>query len=149
MLTTALVHTLTAEELLDCPTGVDVEPADEEILDMLIFDLNIAKLPPSTDVSALPIPAAPSDLRATATQITDFLKLMLDEISNIAPAPMDESTPIQPTGIDAEMNIATDQTLTYIPKESTIDQSTSMDIVPVEPATTLPPTAPAVHWRIY
>uniref|UniRef100_A0A915IE91 Uncharacterized protein n=1 Tax=Romanomermis culicivorax TaxID=13658 RepID=A0A915IE91_ROMCU len=49
--TTALVHTLTAEELLDHPTsGIDVEPVDEELLNMRIFHLNMAKLPPSTDV---------------------------------------------------------------------------------------------------
>uniref|UniRef100_A0A915J5S6 Uncharacterized protein n=1 Tax=Romanomermis culicivorax TaxID=13658 RepID=A0A915J5S6_ROMCU len=53
--TTASVHMLTAEELLDGPTWViDVEPADEKLLDTLIFDLNIAKLLLSTDVSALP-----------------------------------------------------------------------------------------------
>uniref|UniRef100_A0A915HES0 Uncharacterized protein n=1 Tax=Romanomermis culicivorax TaxID=13658 RepID=A0A915HES0_ROMCU len=74
MPTTALVHTLTAEELLDPPTGVDVELADEELLDMPIFDSNIAKLPPSTDASALPMQAAPSNIRATATQITDFFE---------------------------------------------------------------------------
>uniref|UniRef100_A0A915JUJ5 Uncharacterized protein n=1 Tax=Romanomermis culicivorax TaxID=13658 RepID=A0A915JUJ5_ROMCU len=93
MPTMASVHTFTTEEQLDCPTGVDAEPADKELLDTPIFDLNIAKLPPSTDASALPVLAAPSDITATATQITNFLKLTLDEISNIAPAPMDESTP--------------------------------------------------------
>uniref|UniRef100_A0A915KP91 Uncharacterized protein n=1 Tax=Romanomermis culicivorax TaxID=13658 RepID=A0A915KP91_ROMCU len=36
-----------------------------------------------------------------------------------------------------------------IPKESTVDQSTSMDVVLVEPAQRLPPTAPAVDPRIY
>uniref|UniRef100_A0A915J7K4 Uncharacterized protein n=1 Tax=Romanomermis culicivorax TaxID=13658 RepID=A0A915J7K4_ROMCU len=94
MPTTTSMHMLTTEELLDCPTlGVNVEPADEELLDMPIFDLNIAKLQPSTDVSALPMPAAPSDIMVTATQITDFLKLMLDQISTLFPVPMDESTP--------------------------------------------------------
>uniref|UniRef100_A0A915IRN2 Uncharacterized protein n=1 Tax=Romanomermis culicivorax TaxID=13658 RepID=A0A915IRN2_ROMCU len=88
MPTTASVHRLTAEELLDRPTSAtDVEPADKELLDTPIFDLNIAKLPPSTDTSALPPPAATADLMVTATQITDFLKLMLDEISTLAPVP--------------------------------------------------------------
>uniref|UniRef100_A0A915IUY2 Uncharacterized protein n=1 Tax=Romanomermis culicivorax TaxID=13658 RepID=A0A915IUY2_ROMCU len=135
MPTTALVHTLTAEELLDRPTGVDVEPGDEELLDTPILDLNIAKLPPSTDVSALPMLATPSDITETATQITDFLTLTLDENSNIAPAGMDKSTPIQPTVIDSEPTMTTDQMLTDIPEESTVDQSTSMDIVPIEAAT--------------
>uniref|UniRef100_A0A915HSS3 Uncharacterized protein n=1 Tax=Romanomermis culicivorax TaxID=13658 RepID=A0A915HSS3_ROMCU len=94
------------------------------------------------------MPAAPSDITATATQITDFLKLTLDDISNIAPTPMDESTPIQPTAIDSE-TMTSDQMLTDIPEESTVDQPTSMDVVPVEPATTIPPTAPAMDPRIY
>uniref|UniRef100_A0A915IZE4 Uncharacterized protein n=1 Tax=Romanomermis culicivorax TaxID=13658 RepID=A0A915IZE4_ROMCU len=149
MLTKASVHTLTAEELLNHPTGVDLELADKELLDTLIFDLSIAKLPTSTEVSALPMPAAPSDITGTATQITHFLKLMLKEISNITPVPMDESTFIQPAAMDAKMNTATDQMLTDIPEESTIDQCMSMDVVPVEPAATLPLMASAVDLQIY
>uniref|UniRef100_A0A915LEH9 Uncharacterized protein n=1 Tax=Romanomermis culicivorax TaxID=13658 RepID=A0A915LEH9_ROMCU len=94
------------------------------------------------------MPAAPSDITATATQITDFLKLMLDEISNIAPALMDESTPIQPAAMDSEI-MTSDQMLTDIPEESTVDQSTSMDVAPIEPAATIPTTAPAVDTQIY
>uniref|UniRef100_A0A915L8U9 Uncharacterized protein n=1 Tax=Romanomermis culicivorax TaxID=13658 RepID=A0A915L8U9_ROMCU len=75
------------------------------------------------------MPAAPSDITATAAQISDFLKLTLDEISNIALAPMDESTPIQPAMMDSEI-MTSDPMLTDIPEESTIDQSTSMDVVP-------------------
>uniref|UniRef100_A0A915L5L4 Uncharacterized protein n=1 Tax=Romanomermis culicivorax TaxID=13658 RepID=A0A915L5L4_ROMCU len=69
--------------------GIDVEPAEEELLDMPIFDLNIAKLPQSTDVSALPTLAATADLTATTAQIIHFLKLMLDDISTLMPVPMD------------------------------------------------------------
>uniref|UniRef100_A0A915K836 Uncharacterized protein n=1 Tax=Romanomermis culicivorax TaxID=13658 RepID=A0A915K836_ROMCU len=71
--------------------GCHVKPADEELLDTPIFNLNIAKLPPSTEALALPTPTAPSDLTATATQITNFLKLTLDKISTFALVPMDES----------------------------------------------------------
>uniref|UniRef100_A0A915JR02 Uncharacterized protein n=1 Tax=Romanomermis culicivorax TaxID=13658 RepID=A0A915JR02_ROMCU len=149
MPTTASVHTLTAEELLDRPIDVEVEPADDELLDTPIFDPNIAKLLPSTNVSALPMPAAPSDISATATQITNFLKLTLNEISSITPAWMDESTPIQPVAMDSEMTTTTDQMLTNIPEESMVDQSTSMDIVPAKPATRVPPMAPAIDPRIY
>uniref|UniRef100_A0A915ILY8 Uncharacterized protein n=1 Tax=Romanomermis culicivorax TaxID=13658 RepID=A0A915ILY8_ROMCU len=107
--TTASVHTLTAEELLDCPTSaIDVEPADEELLDRPIFDLNTAKLPPSTDVWALPAPATTADLTVTAMQITNFLKLTLDKISTLTLVRMDESTPIQPTAMDAETDTTMD-----------------------------------------
>uniref|UniRef100_A0A915J4R2 Uncharacterized protein n=1 Tax=Romanomermis culicivorax TaxID=13658 RepID=A0A915J4R2_ROMCU len=61
---------------------------------------------------------------------------------------MDESTPIQPAAIDTEMTTTTDQMLTDIPKESTVDQSRSMDIIPIEPPALLPPTAPAVDPRL-
>uniref|UniRef100_A0A915I7P7 Uncharacterized protein n=1 Tax=Romanomermis culicivorax TaxID=13658 RepID=A0A915I7P7_ROMCU len=116
---------------------------------MPIFDLNIVKLQPSTDVSALPMPAAPSDIMATAMQITDFLKLTLDEISNIPPAWMDESTPIQLVATDTKRTSTTDQMSTDIPKESTISQSMLMGVAPVEPTATLPLTVPAVDPRIY
>uniref|UniRef100_A0A915KXL2 Uncharacterized protein n=1 Tax=Romanomermis culicivorax TaxID=13658 RepID=A0A915KXL2_ROMCU len=62
---------------------------------------------------------------------------------------MDKSTLIQPATMDAETNTTTDQTLTDIPEESTINESTSMDIVPTEPATTLPWMAPTMDPRIY
>uniref|UniRef100_A0A915KQQ6 Uncharacterized protein n=1 Tax=Romanomermis culicivorax TaxID=13658 RepID=A0A915KQQ6_ROMCU len=64
-------------------------------------------------------------------------------------APMDKSTPIQPAPMDTETTTTTDQMLMDIPEESTVDQSTSMDIVPIEPATTLPATIPAVDPGIY
>uniref|UniRef100_A0A915IEI9 Uncharacterized protein n=1 Tax=Romanomermis culicivorax TaxID=13658 RepID=A0A915IEI9_ROMCU len=93
--------------------------------------------------------AAPADLTATATQITDFLKLTLDDISTLAPVPMDESTLVQPTAIDAGKKTTTDQMLTDIPEESTVDQSTSKDVVPAEPPTMLPSRTPAADPPIY
>uniref|UniRef100_A0A915IC05 Uncharacterized protein n=1 Tax=Romanomermis culicivorax TaxID=13658 RepID=A0A915IC05_ROMCU len=159
LLTTASVHTLTTEELLDHPTSAqDVEPTNEELLDRLILDLNITKLPPSADVSALPPSTATAHFTGTATQITDFLKVMLDAISTLAPVPMDESTLIQPTPMDAEMNTTTtdqtltdipEETLTDIPEETITDQSTAMDITPQEPAVVAPQPAPAVDPRIH
>uniref|UniRef100_A0A915L1Z0 Uncharacterized protein n=1 Tax=Romanomermis culicivorax TaxID=13658 RepID=A0A915L1Z0_ROMCU len=116
---------------------------------MPIFDLNIEKLRQSTDASALPMHADPSDITAIATQITDYLKLMLDEISNIALVPMDESTPIQPTMMDTETTTTTHQMLRDIPEESTVNQSMSMDVVPVESTATLPPIVPAIDPLIY
>uniref|UniRef100_A0A915IEJ8 Uncharacterized protein n=1 Tax=Romanomermis culicivorax TaxID=13658 RepID=A0A915IEJ8_ROMCU len=62
---------------------------------------------------------------------------------------MDESTPIQPAAMDTETTTTTDQMLTVIPEESTVDQSMSMDIVPIEPATTLPPIVPTIDPQIY
>uniref|UniRef100_A0A915KSS8 Integrase zinc-binding domain-containing protein n=1 Tax=Romanomermis culicivorax TaxID=13658 RepID=A0A915KSS8_ROMCU len=146
-----VVHTLTAEELLDPPTSaIEVEPADEELLDTLIFDLNKAKLPPSTDVLALPVPTATANFTAMAMQITDFLKLTLDDIWTLAPVQMDKSTPIQPIAMDAKTNTTTaEQTLTDIPEESTAHQSTSMDVAPQEPAVLAPPLMCAVDLRIY
>uniref|UniRef100_A0A915IJQ9 Uncharacterized protein n=1 Tax=Romanomermis culicivorax TaxID=13658 RepID=A0A915IJQ9_ROMCU len=148
--TTALVHTLTTDELLDHPTSaVDVEPTDEELLDRLIFDLNIAKLPLSTDVLALPTLAATADLTAMTMQINDFLKLTLDDISTFAPVPMDESIPVQPTAMDAKTNTTRDQTRTHILEENTMDQSTAMDVTRQEPAAVAVPPTPVVDPRIY
>uniref|UniRef100_A0A915K1T4 Uncharacterized protein n=1 Tax=Romanomermis culicivorax TaxID=13658 RepID=A0A915K1T4_ROMCU len=63
---------------------------------------------------------------------------------------MDESTPVKPTAMDAETNTrTTEQMLTNIPEESTLDHSTSMDIVPAELAMMSPSTAPAVDQHIY
>uniref|UniRef100_A0A915IJ37 Uncharacterized protein n=1 Tax=Romanomermis culicivorax TaxID=13658 RepID=A0A915IJ37_ROMCU len=142
---------LTAEELLNRPTSAqNVEFTDEEILDTPIFDLNIAKQLQSTDVSALPAPTATANFMATATQINDFLKLMLDDISTLAPVPMDESTPVQSTGMDAETNTTTtDQMLTDIREETTANQSAAMDVAPKEPATLAPLLAPAMDLHIY
>uniref|UniRef100_A0A915KBN3 Uncharacterized protein n=1 Tax=Romanomermis culicivorax TaxID=13658 RepID=A0A915KBN3_ROMCU len=133
----------------DRPTGVKVEPADEELLDRPIFNLNIAKLRPSTDASALHMLPPPSDITATTTQITDFLKLTLDEISTLTLVRMDEFTPIQPATMDTETTTITDKTLTNIPEESMVDQSMSMDVIPIKPPAPWPPTAPAMDPRIY
>uniref|UniRef100_A0A915J2B5 Uncharacterized protein n=1 Tax=Romanomermis culicivorax TaxID=13658 RepID=A0A915J2B5_ROMCU len=93
--TTASVHMLTAEELLDCPTwGQNVEPADKELLDMPIFDLNMVKLPPFIDVSAPSALTTTADFTATTAQINDSLKLRLDNIMTLAPVRTDESMPI-------------------------------------------------------
>uniref|UniRef100_A0A915I3K3 Uncharacterized protein n=1 Tax=Romanomermis culicivorax TaxID=13658 RepID=A0A915I3K3_ROMCU len=61
---------------------------------------------------------------------------------------MDESTPIQPAAMDSK-TMTSDQMLMDIPEESTVEQSTSMDVVPIEPTATMPPTAPAIDPRIY
>uniref|UniRef100_A0A915IJJ7 Uncharacterized protein n=1 Tax=Romanomermis culicivorax TaxID=13658 RepID=A0A915IJJ7_ROMCU len=146
MPTTAWVHTLTAQELLDHPTSdVDVEPADEELSNMPIFDLNIVKLPLSTDVSAHPRLAAIADLTAMTAQITDFLKLMLNNTSILPLVPMDESAPVQLTAMDAETSTSrAEQMLTDIPEESTIDHSMSMEVMPAEPAMMLPLMVPVL-----
>uniref|UniRef100_A0A915ILJ0 Uncharacterized protein n=1 Tax=Romanomermis culicivorax TaxID=13658 RepID=A0A915ILJ0_ROMCU len=83
-------------------------------------------------------------------QINEFLKLRLKDISTLAPIPMDESTPVQLTAMDAETNTTTkDQTLTDILEETTADQSTAMDVTPQEPARVAAPPAPAMNPRIY
>uniref|UniRef100_A0A915HYS2 Uncharacterized protein n=1 Tax=Romanomermis culicivorax TaxID=13658 RepID=A0A915HYS2_ROMCU len=80
--TTASLHMLTTEELLHHPILMHaLEPAYEELLETPIFDLNIAKLPPSTDAPALPERTATGDFSARATRINKFLKIMLDDIS--------------------------------------------------------------------
>uniref|UniRef100_A0A915IXV4 Uncharacterized protein n=1 Tax=Romanomermis culicivorax TaxID=13658 RepID=A0A915IXV4_ROMCU len=126
---------LTAGELLEGPTSAqDVEPVDEELLDMPIFDLNMAKLLPPIDVSSPPTLIIPANFTVRTTQINQFLKLRLDNISILTPILMDESTPVQPTVMDAETNTATmDQMLTDIPEETTANQSMAMDVTPQEP----------------
>uniref|UniRef100_A0A915IW23 Uncharacterized protein n=1 Tax=Romanomermis culicivorax TaxID=13658 RepID=A0A915IW23_ROMCU len=87
-----LERSLTTEELLNRPTSAqDVEPANEELLDMPIFDLNMAKLLLSIDVSAPPALTATAHFRATTGIITDFLKLTLDDIMTLAPVLMEKS----------------------------------------------------------
>uniref|UniRef100_A0A915HXH1 Uncharacterized protein n=1 Tax=Romanomermis culicivorax TaxID=13658 RepID=A0A915HXH1_ROMCU len=68
----------------------------------------------------------------------------------LAPVPMEESTPIQPTAMDTETNAVTlDQTLTDILEESTIGQATTMDIAPQEPAMVAALPAPTMDPHIY
>uniref|UniRef100_A0A915ILE6 Uncharacterized protein n=1 Tax=Romanomermis culicivorax TaxID=13658 RepID=A0A915ILE6_ROMCU len=50
--------------------------------------------------------------------------------------------------MDSE-TMTSDQMLTDIPEESTMDQSTSMDVAPIEPAATIPTTALVVDPQIY
>uniref|UniRef100_A0A915KV35 Uncharacterized protein n=1 Tax=Romanomermis culicivorax TaxID=13658 RepID=A0A915KV35_ROMCU len=45
--------------------------------------------------------------------------------------------------------MTSEQMLTDIPEESMVDQSTSMDVAPIELADTIPTTASAVDPRIY
>uniref|UniRef100_A0A915K0S8 Uncharacterized protein n=1 Tax=Romanomermis culicivorax TaxID=13658 RepID=A0A915K0S8_ROMCU len=118
---------------------------------MPIFDLNLARPPPSVDMLALPNkPAATADCMVMATQITNFLKLTLDDILTLAPIPMDKSTPVQPTAMEAETNTTTtDQMLTNILVETTTDQSTAMDIGPEENTGVASPLATAVDPPIY
>uniref|UniRef100_A0A915K0Y3 Uncharacterized protein n=1 Tax=Romanomermis culicivorax TaxID=13658 RepID=A0A915K0Y3_ROMCU len=100
----------------------------------------MAKLPLSIDVSAPPTLTATANVTVTTMQINKFLKLMPDTTVR-----MEESTPVQPTAMEAETNTATmDPTLTNIPKETTAYQSTTMDVTPLEPATLAAPPAPAV-----
>uniref|UniRef100_A0A915IPV6 Uncharacterized protein n=1 Tax=Romanomermis culicivorax TaxID=13658 RepID=A0A915IPV6_ROMCU len=142
---TASVHMLTAEELLDRPTlAIEVELVDEELLNTPIFGLNMAKLPPSTDVLAPPAITPTADFRATTAQINDFLKLTLNDIRTLAPVPMHESMLVQPTAMDAKTNTTTDQTLTNIAEETTANQSTTMDVPPQEPPAVVVPPATAM-----
>uniref|UniRef100_A0A915KYA4 Uncharacterized protein n=1 Tax=Romanomermis culicivorax TaxID=13658 RepID=A0A915KYA4_ROMCU len=61
---------------------------------------------------------------------------------------MDESTPIEPASMDSK-TMTTDQILTDILQESIVYQSTPMDVVPIEPTTTMPAMVPTVDLQIY
>uniref|UniRef100_A0A915HXN7 Uncharacterized protein n=1 Tax=Romanomermis culicivorax TaxID=13658 RepID=A0A915HXN7_ROMCU len=101
-------------------------------------------------MSAPPALTTTADFTATTAQINDLLKLMLEDITTLAPVPMDESTLVQPTGMDAKTNTTTmDQTLADIPEETTANQSRAMDVAPQEPAAVTVPRAPTLDPGIY
>uniref|UniRef100_A0A915J6I1 Uncharacterized protein n=1 Tax=Romanomermis culicivorax TaxID=13658 RepID=A0A915J6I1_ROMCU len=77
----ALAHALTTEELLECPTlATAPEPTDDKLLEMLIFDCNMVKLPQLATLSASQEQTTTTVITASATQINDFLKLVLKSI---------------------------------------------------------------------
>uniref|UniRef100_A0A915IAM9 Uncharacterized protein n=1 Tax=Romanomermis culicivorax TaxID=13658 RepID=A0A915IAM9_ROMCU len=86
---------------------------------------------------------------AMTTQMTDFLKLRLEDISTLSRVQMDESTPVQPSAMDAETKTTTDQMLTDIPEEISANQSTTLDVTPQEPTAMAVPPALAVDPPIF
>uniref|UniRef100_A0A915JQI8 Uncharacterized protein n=1 Tax=Romanomermis culicivorax TaxID=13658 RepID=A0A915JQI8_ROMCU len=149
--TIASACALTAEELLERPMlSTALEPSDDELLEMLILDLNMAKLPLAAPPLVSHKPSTTADITAWAAQINDFLKLMLEDISSLAPDPLEESTPIQPIAMDTETNTTTsDQMLMDILEETTTDNIATMDIMPPEPAMNVALQAPAMDPSIY
>uniref|UniRef100_A0A915I6P8 Uncharacterized protein n=1 Tax=Romanomermis culicivorax TaxID=13658 RepID=A0A915I6P8_ROMCU len=99
---------------------------------MPIFDCNIAKLPPKVIPSSLTGPPAVADLMVLGTSTNEFLKLMLDDISPIAPISVEMTTPVhQPeTETKEEAMNTSDKTLTNIPERASADAQTSIDVVP-------------------
>uniref|UniRef100_A0A915KDK2 Uncharacterized protein n=1 Tax=Romanomermis culicivorax TaxID=13658 RepID=A0A915KDK2_ROMCU len=126
------------------------EPSDDDLLQTSIFDLNIAKLLMTVPTPARTEPPTAADLTVSVTQINDFLKLTLDHISSLAPAPLEELTPVQPIDMDTRMNTTTsDQMLTDIPEDTTTDNATAIDIAPPMPAMDIVPSPPPVDPSIY
>uniref|UniRef100_A0A915HZD0 Antifreeze protein n=1 Tax=Romanomermis culicivorax TaxID=13658 RepID=A0A915HZD0_ROMCU len=86
-------------------------------------------------------PLATLDLTVSGTSINKFLKLMLDDISTLAPISLEMTTLVHQRKLDTEeaMNMS-DKTLTKIPEETTADAKTLMDVVQPMPA-----VDPSIH----
>uniref|UniRef100_A0A915I198 Uncharacterized protein n=1 Tax=Romanomermis culicivorax TaxID=13658 RepID=A0A915I198_ROMCU len=124
--TTASMHALTADELLECPMlPAAPKPSDDDLLEMLIFDLNTTKLPTTAAMSSPTSPPAAAHLTVLATLTKDFLKLTLDDISSLARVSSEMTTLTYQIKVDteAEATATSDQTLTDIPEETTADNS--------------------------
>uniref|UniRef100_A0A915JY51 Uncharacterized protein n=1 Tax=Romanomermis culicivorax TaxID=13658 RepID=A0A915JY51_ROMCU len=138
--TRASAHAMTTDELLDQPMLLATpELSDGELLETQIFDLNIAKLPATVATSSLTGPPATVDHMVSATLINNFLKLMLDDISSLAPVLLETSTLTHQTEMDtkAEATATSDKTLTDITQESMVNNETAMDVV--QPPTAVDP----------
>uniref|UniRef100_A0A915K3B4 Uncharacterized protein n=1 Tax=Romanomermis culicivorax TaxID=13658 RepID=A0A915K3B4_ROMCU len=111
------------------------EPSDDELLETPIFDLIIAKLPTTVTSSSPTSLTTTANLTVSTTSINEFLKLMLDDISSLAPVPAQELMPIQFIVMDtkADVTTASDHTLTDIMEETTVDKVTAMDVAPPAP----------------
>uniref|UniRef100_A0A915KS87 Uncharacterized protein n=1 Tax=Romanomermis culicivorax TaxID=13658 RepID=A0A915KS87_ROMCU len=113
-----------ADKLLDQPMlTAPPKPSDDELLETVIFDLNIAK----TSATG---PPAVANLTVSVTSINEFLKFILDDIFSLAPVSEEMTTLAHQTEMDTETDATatTDQTLTNIPEETTTDNETAMDM---------------------
>uniref|UniRef100_A0A915K0Y6 Uncharacterized protein n=1 Tax=Romanomermis culicivorax TaxID=13658 RepID=A0A915K0Y6_ROMCU len=112
------------------------KPSDDDLLEMPIFDLNIAKLSATVTMLSPTGRTAAADLTVLVTSIKDFLKLTLVDIWSLAPVLAEETMPVQQIEIDTGAKVTTisDHTLTDIPTETTTDNITAMDVVPPAPA---------------
>uniref|UniRef100_A0A915I3N3 Uncharacterized protein n=1 Tax=Romanomermis culicivorax TaxID=13658 RepID=A0A915I3N3_ROMCU len=130
--TMASAQASTTEELLNRPIlASSHELSDDELFETPIFDLNIAKLPPDVIMSSPTGPPTAADLTVPETSINEFLKLMLDDISTLAPVSVEMTIPVHQPKMDTKeaMNTA-DKTLTDMPEETTADAETLINVVP-------------------